>query len=83
MTAQEAGQTDPVGAAALHPERHHPAQPERPGDQLAIAVVGRVDRPIVEVAAEPVEGDGDVLVLVGVDADDDVGACERDAGHGC
>lgn len=45
--------------------------------------VGRGRRGVrAEAAADPVEGDGDVLVLVGVDADDDVGPLEVEAGHG-
>ena len=83
MPAQEAGQADPIGATALHTERHDAAELERPSEKLGIAVVGRDDRSIVESAAQPVEGNGDMLVLVGVDADDDIGPFERDAGHDC
>lgn len=44
--------------------------------------VGRGRRGVrAEAAADPVEGDGDVLVLVGVDADDDVGPLEVETGH--
>jgi hypothetical protein len=41
MTAQEPGQPEPVGAGAFHPERRHPTQPGRPGEQVGVAGRGR------------------------------------------
>jgi len=37
MTAQEPGQPEPVGAGGFHPERRHPTQPGRPGEQVGVA----------------------------------------------
>jgi hypothetical protein len=39
------------------------------------------DELLVETASEAVEQDGDVLVLVGVDADEDVVSPKQHAGH--
>jgi hypothetical protein len=54
-----------------------------PGQQLLVAAGGDLDAEIGEAAADPVDGHGDVTVLVGVHADDDIGTGQCDAGHGC
>jgi hypothetical protein len=83
MAAQEPGQADPVGPAALDRVEMHRPQGAGPGDQRGVAIVGGRDGEPVEPATEAVEGDGDVGVLMGVDTDDDIGAGEREARHGC
>ena len=55
VAPQEPGQTDPVGAAPSTPNATTRPSPRRPGEQLAIALVGRGRSLVVEVTAEPVE----------------------------
>lgn len=55
----------------------------RPGQQLRVALVRRVDEQLAQTPAVPIDRDGDVLVLVGVDPDDDIGPFKRDACHDC
>ena len=81
VTAQEPGDADPVAAGALDPERVDTTERAGPLEQLGVALVVRRDVELAETAAEPVDDDGDVFVLVGVDPDDDIGTSERDAGH--
>jgi len=83
VAAEVAGEAAPVGPGPLDPERCDRSERARPGDHLLVA--GRVgdEREVAEAAAETVDGDSDVFVFVGVDADDDVAPAERDAGHGC
>jgi hypothetical protein len=51
-----------------------------PLHELPIAVVvGRHLERVVEETTDPVNSDSDVLVLVRVDTDDDIGIAERDA----
>ena len=75
MPAQEPGQPDPVGAGPFHSERLQPPsrtdallaerqQMTEPGGRFRQVELG-------EAAAETVEQYRDVLVLVGVDTDDD------------
>jgi hypothetical protein len=60
------------------------AEPVRPSQQFLIARVGRRDRTrLAERAAETVDRERDVSVLVGVDTDDDSGTLKRDACHDC
>lgn len=60
------------------------AERTRPGEELGVAIIVRVEElRFVDEPTDAVDGDGDVLVLVGVDADNDVAAIERDAGHDC
>ena len=55
-----------------------------PSQQLGIALVGGgYEEWTAQAAAEAIESNGDVLIFVGVDADDDVVAFKCDAGHGC
>jgi hypothetical protein len=84
VAAQEPGQTNAIGATALDREDMDLAERTRPGEELGVAIiVGVEELRFVDEPADAVDGDGDVLVLVGVDADDDVAAIERDAGHDC
>jgi hypothetical protein len=84
MPAKEAGQADPIRTAPLHGEGVHWTERTGPSQQFGVALVGGVDEQwFAEASPEAVEGDRDVLVLMGVDADDDVVAFKRDAGHGC
>jgi len=83
VAAQEPGQADAVGAAALDGEQVESAPCVGPGEQFGVAVVGGGDRQVAEAASEAVDGDGDVGVFVGVDADDDVVAFKCEASHGC
>jgi hypothetical protein len=83
VAAQEPGQPDAVGAGALDPERHDTALCLGPGQQLLVALGRDIDAEVVQTAAKPVDSDRDVAVFVGVHADDDIGAGQWDAGHGC
>lgn len=85
VSAQEPRQPDTVGAGAFHAEADEPAL----GPDVALAEREQVgetgrcggDEFLTHTAAEAVEHDGDVLVLVGVNADDDVVATKQHAGH--
>jgi hypothetical protein len=84
VAAQEPGQTNAIRAAALDREDMDLAERTRPGKELGVATIVRVEElRFVDEPTDAVDGDGDVLVLVGVDADNDVAAIERDAGHDC
>ena len=76
VASQKPGQADPVGPGALDTEGHQLAlrtdAGQAKGEQLSKAGEGGRDEQLGESAAEPVEQDSDVLVLVGVDTDDDI-----------
>jgi hypothetical protein len=83
MTAQEPGQTDPIGAAAFDTEAVDPPERGRPGEQFGVALVRRFDGHLAHRPAVPINRDGDVQVLMRVHPDDDIGAFQRDACHDC
>lgn len=76
VPAQEPGQADAVGPSALDPEGLQPAL----RTDVALAERQQLGEPggaggqveLGEATAETVEQDRDVLVLVGVDTDDDI-----------
>lgn len=76
VTAQEPGQPDAVGAGVLDAEGHHAAigadvaHTER--QELGEPGQSGGDEKLAESSAEAVDEDGDVLVFVGVDSDDDI-----------
>ena len=80
MPAQEPGDADPV-AGALDHERMDATERSGPLKRLGVARVVHGDVGLPERPPEPVEDDGDLFVLVGVDPDDDMGTTERDAGY--
>ena len=77
--AQVAGEPSAVGAGAFHPERVDLSQITGPVVQPAVAGGGGRHDELGEPAAERVERDGDVQVLVRVDPDNDA---DRDIGAG-
>jgi hypothetical protein len=83
VKAQEPCQPDAIRAAILDTPATNPPKTLRPCHQLAMADVVGVDLKLADPAPEPVEGDRDVLVLVGVDSDDNLTGFKRDAGHDC
>ena len=89
--AQVSGQGSAVGAGALHPGAVQHAEAAGPGQQLAVAGGGGREGGVGDLGAEGGDDRGDVDVLVGVDAEDDllgvrvglrVGVWVRHAGHG-
>ena len=74
VAAEEPSESDPVGPAPLDREDTHIPEGQRPGEQFRVAEVRRVEVKLPEMTADSVKCDGDVLILVGVDADDDAGA---------
>ena len=70
LSAHEAREAGPVGAGAFGPECFDGAERARPGHQVGIArpVGGRPERR--KSGAEVIDRHGDMLVFVGVDADD-------------
>ncbi len=72
VAAQGAHQPLPIGATALHANTHRLAQRARPGHQLLIAAALGRHRQLSQALAAPVQRDGDMHVLVGVDAHDDL-----------
>lgn len=83
VTAQEAGQARPIGPGSFDAERDYSPVASSPPEQRRVPVRSGRDEELAEAAAKPVEDDGDMLILVRVDTDDDIGTNERDAGHGC
>ena len=83
MATEEPCQADAVGAASLHGECVDGSEPTGPGEELGVTVVRGVDDQwLTKSAADTVEGYRDVLVLVGVDADNDVApVCQADVRH--
>jgi len=81
VTAQEPGQSTAVGPGSLDAERADSAELVGQSEQLGVSIRPRGDGELAESAAEAVERDRDVFVLVGVDTDDDVATAECDAGH--
>src|SRR4051812_38223 len=71
---QEARQAGAVGAGPLDAEGADRAQGPRPGLECLVAPLADRDGRRAETGTERVDRDGGVHVLVGVDADDDVGA---------
>src|SRR3954453_10089977 len=71
---QEARQAGAVGPGPLDAEGADRAQGPRPGLQCLVAPLADRDGRRAEAGTERVDRDGGVHVLVGVDADDDVGA---------
>src|SRR3954462_7253095 len=71
---QEARQAGAVGAGPLDAEGADRAQGPRPGLECPVAPLADRDGRRAETGTERVDRDGGVHVLVGVDADDDVGA---------
>ena len=71
--AEEARQAGAVRARALDAEGADGSRRPRPSLELAVAGGADLDRQFPEAGAEPRDGHGGVGVLVGVDADDDVG----------
>jgi hypothetical protein len=80
MAAQEAGQPGTIGTGAFDSVGDGLAHSPRPDDELVVAGRRRRDGEVAEAATDAVDDDGNVVVLVGVDADDDVAARTRDAG---
>lgn len=76
VTAKEASEANSIRAGALDAERHQPSlqadMGEAEREQLLVSCDRRGDEQFGEPAAESVEKDSDVLVLVSVDADDDI-----------
>jgi hypothetical protein len=68
---QEASQPGTVAAGAFHPEPLDLTQPLRPGQQLTIAPERGGHLQCGQVAAELVEGAGDMHLTVGVDTNGD------------
>jgi hypothetical protein len=67
MATQEAASPIPYEPQPSTPKATtRPSPSAQARSSLAIAVVGGDDHSIVEIAAEPVEGDSDMLILVGV-----------------
>src|SRR5699024_1562655 len=83
VAAQEPGEPESVAAGALHTEGVDGPECPSPVEEFGVATGVRRDVELTEPTAEAVDGDGDMLVLVGVDPDDDIGPVERDAAHGC
>jgi hypothetical protein len=71
--AEEARQAGAIRARALDAEGADGSQRPRPSFELAVASGADLDRQLRDARAEPRDGHGGVGVLVGVDADDDVG----------
>lgn len=76
VAAEEPGEADSVGACSLDFERHQLPVGADVGmaesEQLLIPCDRCRDEQFGKSATESVEQDGDVLVLVSVDADDDI-----------
>src|SRR5918994_913590 len=70
---EDARQAGAVRSRALDAERPDVAQGPRPGLELAVAREADLDGPLRDARAETRHGDSGVGMLVGVDADDDVG----------
>jgi hypothetical protein len=84
VAPKEPGQADPIGATPLDSEDFHRPERARPGEQVGVSGIGCLDDTrIAETAAQSVDRHGDVLIFVGVDADDDVAALKCDAVHDC
>src|ERR687893_1068833 len=73
LLAEEARQAGAAGARALDAEGADAAQGPRPDLELTAAREADLDRQLRGAGAKPRDGHGGVDVLVGVDADDDVG----------
>ncbi len=81
LAAEVPGEATPVAARALDAEGDDAAEATGPRQETGVALDGRGQHVRAELSADAVEGDGDVLVLVGVNADHDVGPLEVQAGH--
>jgi hypothetical protein len=73
LLAQEAGQGGAIRARALDAEGPDRPHGSRPGFESPVAFAADRDGGRAQARAERVDGDGGMDVLVGVDADDDVG----------
>src|SRR5690606_41197923 len=80
-----AGQADAVGAGALNAEPDQatggPDERQAERQQFLEPGDGGGNGDVAESAAEAVDRDSDVVVLVGVDTDDDIVAAKLHAGH--
>ena len=84
VSTKELRQPRPVGAAAFDTERVNGPEAVSPVEQLDVAGgVRRHESWLVDDAAEAVDRHRDMLILVGVDTDDEIGASKCDAGHDC
>jgi hypothetical protein len=73
LLAEKARQAGAVRARALDAEGADGSQRPGPSLEFAVATKADLDRQFPDTSAEPRDGHGSVGVLVGVDADDDVG----------
>jgi hypothetical protein len=71
--SQKAEEARAIRAAPLDAERVHVTEVGGPFDEGRVAIRGRGDEEFAQHTAKPVESVRDVLILVGVDADDDIG----------
>ena len=85
VVAQVAGQADTVGAGAFNAEPDQTSgradQRQTEGDELVESGDRGRDDHITESSAETVDRDCYVVVLVGIDTDDDIVTAELHAGH--
>ena len=70
LSAHEAREADPVGTCAFDPEGFEVAERARPGHQIGVARTVRWRPERREPGAQVIDRYRDMLVLVGVDADD-------------
>jgi hypothetical protein len=84
VAPEEASEADPVGATPFDAEAMQVTETFGPSQEDGVALIGGInDEWLRQMAPEAIERNGDVLIFVGVNADDNVGAFECDAGHGC
>jgi hypothetical protein len=77
LRRQRSAQAGPVRSCALDPESVHHTLSARPIRELAIAIGRRRHGSLTKSSAQAAERDGDVNVLVRVDADDDSLGCDK------
>src|SRR4051794_9700549 len=73
LLVEKAREPGAVRARALDAEGVDNAQRPGPGFEFAVAARADLDRQFSDTGAEPRDGHGGMGVLMGVDADDDVG----------